>query len=82
MGGACGSESKMESGGAQDLPSVDMKGKDVYERFELSLPFNKILIKDFQSKVYAAQKDCGNKDFVTVESLKKHFTTPAWISLG
>jgi len=57
MGGACSSESKMETGNAnknEDLPAIDMKGKDFYEKFELQMPFSKILIKDFAAKVEQA----------------------------
>jgi hypothetical protein len=62
MGGACSSESNMEGGESnmKDLPGVDLKGKDAYEKFEISLPFSKILIKDFVHRVNQAHLADGN----------------------
>ena len=63
MGGACATESNMETGNIstqKDLPAIDTKGKDPYEKFELGLPFCKILIKDFVAKVEKARVESGN----------------------
>jgi hypothetical protein len=72
----------MESSGSstknEDLPAVDIKGKDPYEKFELGLPFCKILIKDFVAKVEQAHLASGHQGFVTIDSLKTQFASPAW----
>ena len=82
MGGACSSDSKMESGGSatknEDLPAIDTKGKDPYEKFELGLPFCKILIKDYVAKIEQAHLSSGNQGFVTLDTLKPYFNSPAW----
>jgi hypothetical protein len=72
MGGACSAESNMETGNIdqqKDLPAIDTKGKDPYEKFELGLPFCKILIKDFVAKVERAHVESGKEGFVTIETL-------------
>lgn len=35
----------------KDLPSVSLENKDVYEKFELSLPFCRTLVKTFETNV-------------------------------
>lgn len=56
---------------------------DVYQRFELSLPFARILIKSFLEKVNEAEKQCGEDGgFVTIEALKAELSSPAWASLS
>ena len=41
----------------KDLPAVSLVGiTDVYQRFELSLPFSRMLTKTFLEKVNEAEK--------------------------
>ena len=51
MGGACSSDSKMESGGSatknEDLPAIDTKGKDPYEKFESFGHHNNAMLQRF-----------------------------------
>jgi hypothetical protein len=39
----------------KDLPSVSLEGKDAYEKFELSLPFNRTMIKTYAANVAIAE---------------------------
>ena len=55
--------------------------KDQFAKFELGLPFNRIYLNNFLKKVDDALKECGDEGFVTVESLRTQFTTPAWADL-
>lgn len=66
----------------KDLAPVSVTGKDVYEKFEYSLPFCRTAAIDFFKAVHVANLDCGNEKFVTIEALAKVFTTPAWASLN
>ena len=55
----------------RDLPSESLKGKDVYEKFEISLPFSRTNVKTFADTVAIVEKECGGEGFVTLEALKK-----------
>ena len=83
MGQQCCAESKQDIGldGDKDLPAVTRNVKDQYLKFELSLPFQRILLNNFLKKVDNALKDSGDRGFVTIESLRKEFTTQAWHEL-
>ena len=66
----------------KDLPAPSLMGvTDVYQRFELSLPFSRILIKSFLEKVDEAEKQCG-EGYVTIEALKAELSSPAWLPLS
>ena len=54
---------------------------DLYRRFELTLPFNKISIDAFTTHVDNATKNCGNKGFVTIEALANELDASAWPQL-
>lgn len=43
----------------KDLPSVSLEGKDAYEKFELSLPFNRTMIKTYAANLASAEEACG-----------------------
>lgn len=62
----------------KDLPAISGDGKDVYEKFELSLPFYRIHIDTFGDNVEKAHEACGNQNWVNIAELAKVFTTPAW----
>ena len=62
----------------KDLPSVSLENKDVYEKFELSLPFCRTLVKTFETNVQLAEQNCGSEGYVTIYALNKVFTSPAW----
>ena len=72
----------------KDLPATSPSG-DVYERFECTLPFNRITIQDFETKVNKARPDKvvaegadpEKEEFVTLESLRSTLTTNAWKDL-
>jgi len=72
----------------KDLPAPSPTG-DTYERFECSLPFNRITIANFERCVNDARLDkpaaeggeIEKEDFVTFESLRKSLTTNAWKDL-
>jgi hypothetical protein len=66
----------------KDLAPVSVTGKNVYEKFEFSLPFCRTPAIDFFKAVHVAHVECGNENFVTIEALAKVFNTPAWASLG
>ena len=66
----------------RDLPSESLKGKDIYEKFEISLPFSRTNVKTFADTIELAHKECGGEGFVTLEALRKFFTTQAWIQLS
>ena len=43
-----------------DLPAIDIGGiRDVYARFEASLPFSRTLIAVMNKKIEEAEKECG-----------------------
>jgi hypothetical protein len=67
--------------GQKDLPSISLAGKDAFEKFELSLPFCRTTIKNFAENVAKAHEACGGEGYVTIDSLCKVFTTPAWAQL-
>ena len=50
----------------KDQPEPNMHGKGPYEKFELSLPFARTLIKVFTWKVLKSEKECGGDGFVTI----------------
>ena len=85
MGQQCCAESKQDTGlgdgGDKDLPAVTRNVKDTYLKFELSLPFQRILLNNFLKKVDNALKASGDSGFVTIDSLKAEFTTQAWNEL-
>ena len=52
--------------------------KDQYLKFELSLPFQRILLSNFLKKLDNAQKVSGDESYVTIDALKEEFKTDAW----
>ena len=85
MGQQCCAESKQDTtlsdGGDKDLPAVTRNVKDQYLKFELSLPFQRILLVNFLKKIDECHKACGDGGFVTIDSMKTQFTTAAWQDL-
>jgi len=57
-------------------------GMDKLEKFEYSLPFCRCLINTFIPHIKKAEAEAGGKGFVTIESLSKIFTSPAWQDLN
>ena len=85
MGNECSAESKQDSGVGEtekDLPEVTRNVKDQYLKFELSLPFQRILLNNFLKKLDNALKACGDESFVTIDALKAEFKTDAWRELN
>ena len=86
MGAACCEQSEQDhplEGKEQDLPAMSLIGiTDTYQRFELSLPFSRTLIKRFLGKLSDAEKNCGDEGFVTIEALEAQFQTDAWKGLS
>ena len=85
MGNECCAESKQDSGVGdteKDLPEVTRNVKDQYLKFELSLPFQRILLNNFLKKLDNALKACGDESFVTIDALKAEFKTDAWRELN
>ena len=65
-----------------DLPVPTTFGEsDKYRLFEASLPFPRIEINTFCVWVKMAHTDCGEEGYVTLESLRAHFKSPAWKDL-
>ena len=55
----------------KDLPAIDIGGiRDVYARFEASLPFNRTLVTVLLKKIDEAEKECGDQGFVTLAALR------------
>ena len=83
MGTQCCAESRQDSGFGEDkdLPAVTRNVKDQYLKFELSLPFQRILLNNFLKKVDSALKNSGDQGYVTIETLRTEFTTGAWSDL-
>ena len=52
--------------------------KDQYLKFELSLPFQRILLSNFLKKLDNALKVSGDGSYVTIDALKEEFKTDAW----
>lgn len=67
---------------SKDLAAISLSGKDPYEKFELSLPFCRTLIKTYCAKVYEADRICGEKGFVTLDELRNQFNSPAWAAIN
>ena len=76
----------------KDLPVVKWEGiKDLYERFEKSLPFNRIKVEQMITKIEEAEKKAlandggqlaeGVKPYVTLQSLRQALPTDAWRDL-
>jgi len=81
-GGSETQEAPKKAAKAQkDLPAISGDGKDVYEKFELSLPFYRCHIDTFGELVEQAHEACGNQNWVNITELAKVFTTPAWAQL-
>ena len=75
------SSSSLE-GQDKDLPKPSLKGiSEVYQLFELQLPFVRTPVIRFMEILEAADKKCGEKGFVTIQSLSEELTTPAWEDL-
>ena len=77
MGAKCCAESKQDSVPTEvpatmtDLPAIDIGGiRDVYARFEASLPFNRTLVTVMLKKIEEAEKECGEQGFVTLAALR------------
>lgn len=73
----------------KDLPPVKWEGiSDLYERFEASLPFNRIKIGTMMTKIDEAEKAAlandggvlaeGVEPYVTLQSLRQALPTDAW----
>ena len=63
----------------KDLPAIDIGGiRDVYARFEASLPFNRTLVTVLLKKIDEAEKECGDQGFVTLAALRTQLPTPSW----
>ena len=82
MGQDCCAESKQDAGVGgdteKDLPEVTRNVKDQYLKFELSLPFQRILLSNFLKKLDNALKVSGDGSYVTIDALKEEFKTDAW----
>ena len=66
-----------------DLPPIDFAGiADPFEKFEMSLPFNRTLLAVMQAKVDIAHQDCGSQGWVTLSALKAVLPTKAWAPLA
>ena len=77
MGAKCCAESKQDSVPTEvpatmtDLPAIDIGGiRDVYARFEASLPFNRTLVTVMLKKIEEAEKECGEQGYVTLTALR------------
>lgn len=83
----------------KDLPPVNFERiSNPYEKFEASLPFNRITIKDMNDRIDKAvetetqaanpvaegdeQKEVEPVSYVTLKTLRKHLPTPAWEGLS
>lgn len=62
----------------KDLKPVELKGKDIYEKFELSLPFCRMTCMDFFTTLLACYQESGKDGYVTFESLQNNFKSEAW----
>jgi len=60
---------------------VDTSGKDAYQRFELNLPFARHHCVEFWGVIVAAQKECGNEGYVTVDALREQLPGDVWKDL-
>ena len=66
----------------EDLPIPSTMGiSDRYRLFELNTPFARIRTNTFMTLLKKADSDCGDKGFVTLESLRSHLITDAWKDL-
>ena len=66
-----------------DLPPIDFAGiADPFEKFEMSLPFNRTLLATMQAKIQIAHEDCGSQGWVTLAALKAVLPTKAWAPLA
>ena len=76
MGAKCCAESKQDSptevpANMTDLPAIDIGGiRDVYAKFEASLPFNRTLVTVLIKKIEEAEKECGEQGYVTLAALR------------
>ena len=76
MGAKCCAESKQDTptdipATMTDLPAIDIGGiRDVYAKFEASLPFNRTLVTVLIKKIEEAEKESGDQGFVTLASLR------------
>ena len=76
MGAKCCAESKQDiptdiPANMTDLPAIDIGGiRDVYAKFEASLPFNRTLVTVLIKKIEEAKKECGDQGYVTLASLR------------
>lgn len=81
--GICCEASSLES---EELQEYTKKApanlKDKIQVWEASLPFQTTSIVSYMAKLNAAYEDDGARDGnVTIESLARHFNTPAWEDL-
>ena len=66
-----------------DLPPIDFASiADPFEKFEMSLPFNRTLLATMQVKIQSAHEDCGSQGWVTLAALKAVLPTKAWAPLA
>ena len=64
-----------------DLPPPVLTNLDVYSRFEKEQPFARTMIGAMMEKIAQAEEVCGNKGYVTIDSLSQYLTTMAWAPL-
>lgn len=57
-------------------------GLNEIEKFEHSLPFNRIAIQNMFARIEAAESACAVEGCVTIDTLHKQLTTQAWASLA
>ena len=57
------------------------KSFDVYQEFEASLPFSRIMLDDMNSKIDHAESACGGTGFVTMAALREVLNSAAWAGL-
>ena len=63
----------------EDLEAPKSWGmRNVYEKFEQSLPFNRINISKFIELVEQADGEADDDGKVTLKGLRKVFNSPAW----
>ena len=80
----CAKDDDSTSGGMVDLPPpISIKGRlNKIEAFEMSLPFNRIYLRDMNDKIALAEEKSGIEGAVTLKSLRAVLTTPAWEPLS
>ena len=66
-----------DTGVLRDMPAPETEGlTDQYQIWEYGLPFKRVPFLAFKRAVKAAEKDCGDKGYVTIEALKERLVVP------